>query len=176
MNVEVLSHDFCKLQPSKLYKNVQEPFCQASKLLSAEIWKMSECHFWAAVMLRQSRLRTSRASPAQKLQGLWVVRSKNFFKGYIFCLLGHLVGRCIFELSARETNLMKKRSVTLYRKKWVLAEMVGQGPPPKKSSIQFFSVKLMWKSQKQPWEGLQSSVFRFDNGWKVLFAIMGNIK
>ena len=33
------------------------------------------------------------------------------FKGYIFCFLGHLVGRYIFELSAHETNLMKKRSV-----------------------------------------------------------------
>ena len=36
---------------------------------------------------------------------------QKLFKGYIFCFLGHLVGRCIFELSARETNLMKKRSV-----------------------------------------------------------------
>ena len=27
-------------------------FCQAWKLFSAEIWKMSECHFWANVMLR----------------------------------------------------------------------------------------------------------------------------
>ena len=52
MNVEVLPHDFCKLQPPKLYKNVQEPFCQAWKLFSGEIWKMLECHFWANVMLR----------------------------------------------------------------------------------------------------------------------------
>ena len=66
MNVEVLPHDFCKLQPLKLYKIVQEPFCQAWKLFSAEIWKMLECHFWADVMLRQSRFRASRASPAQK--------------------------------------------------------------------------------------------------------------
>ena len=29
MNVEVLSHDFWKLQPQKLHKNVQGPFCQA---------------------------------------------------------------------------------------------------------------------------------------------------
>jgi hypothetical protein len=36
MKVEVLPHDFCKLQPPKLYKNVQEPFCQAWKLFSAE--------------------------------------------------------------------------------------------------------------------------------------------
>ena len=52
MNVEVLPHDFCKLQPPKLDKNVQEPFWQAGKLFSAEIWKMAECHFWANVMLR----------------------------------------------------------------------------------------------------------------------------
>jgi hypothetical protein len=32
MNVEVLPHGFCKLQPQKLYKNVQEPFGQAWKL------------------------------------------------------------------------------------------------------------------------------------------------
>ena len=38
---------------------------------------------------------------------------QKLFKGYIFCFLGHLVGRYIFELSARETNLMKKRSVRL---------------------------------------------------------------
>ena len=29
---------FCKLQPPKLYKSVQELFCQAEKLFSAEIW------------------------------------------------------------------------------------------------------------------------------------------
>ena len=52
MNVEVLPHDFWKLQPQKLYRYVQEPFCQAWKLFSAEIWKMLECHFWADVMLR----------------------------------------------------------------------------------------------------------------------------
>ena len=37
MNVEVFPHDFCKLQTSKLYKNVQELYCQARKLFSAEI-------------------------------------------------------------------------------------------------------------------------------------------
>ena len=41
MNVEVLLHDFYKLQPPKLDKNVQESFWQAGKLFSAEIekWK-----------------------------------------------------------------------------------------------------------------------------------------
>ena len=52
MNREVLPYGFCKLQPPKLDKNVQEPFWQAGKLFSAEIWKMAECHFWANVMLR----------------------------------------------------------------------------------------------------------------------------
>ena len=36
------------------------------------------------------------------------------FKGYIFCFLGHLVGGQLFELFAHETNLKKKRSVSLY--------------------------------------------------------------
>ena len=64
-------------------------------------------------MLRQSRLRASRASPAQKLQDLRVVLSKNFSRATFFCFLGHLVGQCIFELNTHETNLMKKRSVLL---------------------------------------------------------------
>ena len=61
-------------------KIVQQPFCKAWKLFSAEIWKMLECHFWAYVMLRQSRLWASRASPAQasKSRGLRMVLSKNF--------------------------------------------------------------------------------------------------
>jgi hypothetical protein len=41
---------------------------------------------------------------------------QKIFKGYIFCFLGHLVGRYIFDLSAHETNLMKKRSVVRYPK------------------------------------------------------------
>ena len=39
---------------------------------------------------------------------------QKLFKGYIFCFLGHLVGRYIFELPTRETNLMKKRCVSLW--------------------------------------------------------------
>ena len=60
------------------------PFYQAWKLFSAEIWKMLECHFWTHVMLRQSRLRASRASPAQKLQDLRVLYSKNFSRATFF--------------------------------------------------------------------------------------------
>ena len=71
---------------------------------------MSECHFWVDVMLKQSRVRASRASPAQKLQGLRVVCSKNFSMATFFCFLGHLVGGQRFELFARETNLKKKSS------------------------------------------------------------------
>jgi hypothetical protein len=43
-------------------------------------------------MLRQSRDWPSRASPAQKLQGLRVVDSKNFSRATFFYFLGHLVG------------------------------------------------------------------------------------
>ena len=35
--------------------------------------KMSECQFWANIMLRQSCVQASRASPAEKSQGLRVV-------------------------------------------------------------------------------------------------------
>jgi hypothetical protein len=72
---------------------------------------MKECHFWAYVMLRQPRFRASRASPAQKSRGLRVVLFQKLFKGYIFGFLGHSVGRYVFKLFARETNLKKKRSV-----------------------------------------------------------------
>ena len=84
MKVEVLLHDFCKLQPPKLYKNVQEPFCQAWKLFSADIWKILERHFWATLKLRQSLFWASRASPAQKSQGLRVVSFKNFSRATFF--------------------------------------------------------------------------------------------
>jgi hypothetical protein len=60
------------------------PFYQAWKLFSAEIWKMSERHFLADVMLRQSRLQASRASPAQKWQDLRVVLSRNFSRVTFF--------------------------------------------------------------------------------------------
>ena len=64
-------------------------------------------------MLRQPRIRASRASPAQKSRGLRVVLFQKLFQGYIFCFLGDSFGRCIFEQYARETNLKKKRSVVL---------------------------------------------------------------
>ena len=64
-------------------------------------------------MLRQPYFLASRASIAQKSRGLRVVLFQKLFKGYIFCFLGHLVGRYIFGLSTRETNLMKKCSVIL---------------------------------------------------------------
>ena len=41
-----MPHDFCKLQPQKLYENVQEPFCQSWKLFSAEILKIWNVIFW----------------------------------------------------------------------------------------------------------------------------------
>ena len=64
-------------------------------------------------MLRQPRVRSSRDASAEKSMGLRVVLFQKRFKGYIFCFLGHSVGRYIFELFARETKLQKKRSVGL---------------------------------------------------------------
>ena len=69
---------------------------------------MLECHFWDVVMLRQSRLRDSRASPAQKSRGLRVVYSKNFSRATFFCFLGHSVGRYVFELFDHETIFLEK--------------------------------------------------------------------
>ena len=46
--------------------------------------KMSECHFWADVMLRQPRIWASRASPAQKSQGLRIAYYKNFSRPTFF--------------------------------------------------------------------------------------------
>ena len=66
---------------------------------------MPKCHFWADVMLRQSRVQASRASPAQKLPGLRVVCFKNLSRATFFVVT--------FELTARETNLMKKHSVLM---------------------------------------------------------------
>jgi hypothetical protein len=45
MNLEVLPHEFCKLQPSKLYKKVQELFCQAEKLFLQEFEKCKNVIF-----------------------------------------------------------------------------------------------------------------------------------
>ena len=87
MNLQGLLHDFVKLQPPKLYKNVQELFRQAGKLFCAEIRKMAEFHFWANVMLRQPQVRASRTSPAQRLRGLMVILVQKLFKAYLFCFL-----------------------------------------------------------------------------------------
>ena len=53
-------------------------FCQAWILFSARIRGMTKHHFWANVMLSQFHFQASRASPAQKSDGLRVVNSKNF--------------------------------------------------------------------------------------------------
>ena len=45
---------------------------------------MTECHFWANLMLIQSRVQASRASPAQKSQGLRVVYSKKISRATFF--------------------------------------------------------------------------------------------
>ena len=61
-------------------------------------------------MLRQPRFRASIATPAQKSRGLRVVYSKNFSMATFFCVS---IGRYVFEQFAHETNLKKKRCVTL---------------------------------------------------------------
>ena len=71
---------------------------------------MAEYHIWADVMLRRSHVCASRASPAQKPQGLSVVCYKKISMATFF-FLGHLVGGQLFELFARETNLKKQSSV-----------------------------------------------------------------
>ena len=119
MNIEVLPHVFCKLQSPKLYKHVLEPFCQAWKLFSSEIWKMSECHFWSNVMLRQSRIRASRASPAQKSRGLRVIYSKNFSRAILFAFWGtHLVDKFLSYLPVKQ--IWRKSAVRVYPLKWKL--------------------------------------------------------
>ena len=62
--------------------------------------------FWTNVMLKQPRVRASRASPTQKLQGLRLIYSKNFSRATFFVFWGSH-----FELFAREKNLEKKCSV-----------------------------------------------------------------
>ena len=76
----------------------QRPRCEAASTLRwlkndiVYFFKITACHFWAAVMLRQSRIQASRASPAQKSRGLRVVLFQKLFQGYIFCFLGDSFG------------------------------------------------------------------------------------
>ena len=104
---------FLQITTSKVVQKCKKLFCQAGKLFFAEIWKITACHFWADVMLRQPRIQASRVSTAQKSRGLRVVLFQKLFLGYIFCFLGDSFGRCIFEQYAHETNLKKKRSVKM---------------------------------------------------------------
>ena len=125
---------FANYNPRKYIKKVQELFCQAKKLFSAEIGKMTECHFWANVMLRQPCVRASGPLllKSSRVLGCFI---HQLFKCYIFYFHVHSDGRCIFELSAHdETNLITKRSVCKYRKvassRPVYYSKV-QGPGPK---------------------------------------------
>ena len=92
--------------------------CRKFHLLSLETFfcrnlKNAGMSFLANVMLRQSHVRASRASPAQESKGFEGGLYQKLFKGYIFCFLSHLVGGQLFEQFAKETNLKKKRSVIL---------------------------------------------------------------
>ena len=111
MSLEVLLYNFLKLQTPKLRNNLQELFFQAGKLISAESWKMTECHFWTNVMLRQPHVRATRAFPTQK--GLRVVYAKIFPKATFFEVWEiHLFDRFLSYLPVKK--LKKKRSVSTY--------------------------------------------------------------
>ena len=92
----------------------KNPYVKPGNFFLQKFGKLTEFHFWANVMLRQLHVGASRASPAQKSQGLRVIYSKNFSRATFFVFWGtHLVD---LELFARETNLEKKRSVSLSAK------------------------------------------------------------
>ena len=80
---------------------------------SAEIKKMAECHSWAEVMLSQSCVWASRASPAQKLQGLRVDYSKKFSRATFFVFWQtHLVDRFLSYLPVKQ--IWRKSAVCMY--------------------------------------------------------------
>ena len=82
------------VKPVDSFNKCKKIFCQAWKLFSAEIWKLTEFHFWADIMLKQPRVRSSRASPAQKLQGFRVIYSKKCSRTTFFVFWGtHSVDR-----------------------------------------------------------------------------------
>ena len=71
--------------------NLQNSFNKCRKFLLSSLetffcrnWKNVGMSFWANVMLRQSHVWASRASPAQKPQGLRVVCSKKFSMATFF--------------------------------------------------------------------------------------------
>ena len=68
-----------------------------------------------------------------------MVLFQKLFQGYIVCFLGDSFGRYVFEQYARETNLKKKRSVTLIELKfgpW------GPDPTPKVGSVWSYFLDL----------------------------------
>ena len=66
-------------KPLDSFNEWKNYFCQAGKLFSARIWKMTH------VMLRQPHVWASSASPTQKLLGLRVVYSKSFSRATFLC-------------------------------------------------------------------------------------------
>ena len=62
---------------------------------------MAECQLLADVMLKQSCIQASRASPAQKSQGLRVVYPKNFSRAtFLFFCVTKLEEKYLMNLSA----------------------------------------------------------------------------
>ena len=76
-----------------------------------------------------------------KVEGFEGGLFQKLFKGYIFCFLGHLVGRYIFELPTRETNLMKKRSVSMLEKKGLQIKRNWSKPSHLDHSTMFCTVQ-----------------------------------
>ena len=81
---------------------------------------------------------------------------QKLFKGYIFCFLGHFVGRYVFELSAHETNLMKMRSVTQFNTQNMRNSNLVYVPKMEYvHKVNIFGLKMMVKS------GLEKVILKF---------------
>ena len=104
MNLEVLPHDFCKLQPTKMYKNVRNFFVKPGNFFLQKFEKLKHVIF--ELMECLDSFTSGHPGPLLlKSSEVWGWFFQKLFQGYIFCFLGDLLGRCIFEQYAHETNL-----------------------------------------------------------------------
>ena len=81
----VLPHDFANYNP-KSYKKMWRNLVDYPRNFFLQKFEMTKCHFLANAILRQPRIRGSRASHTQKSRGLRVVYSKNFSRTTFFVL------------------------------------------------------------------------------------------
>ena len=75
---------FLQITIPKVIKKCVETFLTSQETFFCKNLKMTNCHFWANVSLRQPHVRESRAFPDQKSRGLRVVFSKNFSRRTFF--------------------------------------------------------------------------------------------